>query len=494
MSRALGLSLLLCDLLACAPTIRTPLKQALPSVTGDTAVAAGPCLGEPARIDLGGPVVGGALADLDGNGVKDVALAVAGPGGGAAVFLLHDGQGGLKQSMRVPIPQTPTAIAADDFNNDGLDDLAIGAADPPALHVLLARGRGEFIAGATPLRTAPAALWVAKLDGNDSVDLLALDQGGKAVRALLGDGHGEFLEGKRNGLPTAAQPAALTLVDADRDQILDLAVLGDSRREAAITLIRGDGHGSFKRRSSGGWSAAGRERCSARRWPATKATTCSPCSTPRAPAPAARWRRCSSTTARATTPPSVTSSPAPSPTPPSPTSISTGTSTSSAPRPTAAPSTSSPATAAAASARPSPAAPQVSAPRSWCSTAPAPRSSASAPARSSCTRSPSPAAAAEAAPPALSSMSEKTCSRAPAAGAGPPAPGRRRHRDHAVSRYLEVIGSRAIEEVDSQRAARSAITSSARKRPRSLHSRTCPNRHALKYRARGCSSKMSHQT
>jgi len=243
--RVIGLGLLLCHLVACAPTIRTPLKQALPSVTGDNAVTSGPCLGEPARLDLGGPAVGGALADLDGNGIEDLAVAVTGPGGGAAVFFLHDGQGGLKQSMRVPIPQTPTAIAAGDFNGDGLDDLVIGADDPPALHVLLARGRGEFIAGATPLRATPAALWVAKIDRNDSLDLLALEAGGKAVRSLLGDGRGELTEGKRRGLPTTASAAALTLIDADRDGVLDLAVLGDSRRDAAIHFVRGDGRGDF---------------------------------------------------------------------------------------------------------------------------------------------------------------------------------------------------------------------------------------------------------
>lgn len=246
-SRLRSLAALSLGLFACAPTIRTPLKQALPSVTGATPNATGPCLSEPTRLDLGGPATGGTRADLDGDGVDDLALAVVGPGGGAAVFFLHDGQGGLRQSMRVPIPQTPTAIVSGDFNLDGIHDLAIGAADPPALHVLLGRGRGEFIAGAIELRHAPSALWSTDLDRNGTPDLLALDQDGHGVQALLGDGRGEFQIGTHSRLPTAASPSALTLVDADRDGVHDLAVLGERRRDAMIHFVRGDGHGGFGR-------------------------------------------------------------------------------------------------------------------------------------------------------------------------------------------------------------------------------------------------------
>lgn len=244
-TRLASFALALSGLVACAPTIRTPLKQALPSVTGASVGASAPCLGDPTRLDLGGPARGGVKADLDGDGIDDLALAVAGPGGGAAVFFLHDAQGGLRQSMRIPIPQTPTSIAAGDFNADGLDDLAIGAADPAALHVLLGRGRGEFIAGAIELKDAPLELWAIDLDANNTPDLLALDDRGHAVQALLGDGRGEFKPGPHSRLPTAVSPAAVTLADADRDGRLDLVALGEGHKEALLYLVRGDGKGGF---------------------------------------------------------------------------------------------------------------------------------------------------------------------------------------------------------------------------------------------------------
>lgn len=238
-------------LTACVPTVRTPLKQALPSVLGADA-AAPLCYAEAGTVDVGGSALAGTVADIDGDGRLDLALVVSGASGYAVTFAMHDGANGLKQTPGLKFPMIPTAIEATDFNADGLTDLAIAAvpagSGDPAVHVLLGRGAGQFIAGAVATRVGPVALWIADTTGDGILDILALDRKGGEVEALIGDGRGEFKSGPRTGLPAAVRPSALTLGDFDADKKIDLAMMYDrgGKAEATVAVARGDGEGEFK--------------------------------------------------------------------------------------------------------------------------------------------------------------------------------------------------------------------------------------------------------
>lgn len=238
-------------LAACVPTVRTPLKQALPSVLGADA-AAPLCYADAGVVDIGGSALAGAVADIDGDGRLDLALMVAGANGASVTFAMHDGAGGLKQTTGLKFPMNPTGIEATDFNADGVVDLAIAAvpagSGDPAIHVLLGRGRGQFIAGAVGTRVQPAGLWIADVNGDGILDIVALDRKGDQIEVLIGDGRGEFKNGPRTGLPGAVRPEGLTLGDFDADKRVDVAALYDrgGKAEATVAVLRGNGEGDFK--------------------------------------------------------------------------------------------------------------------------------------------------------------------------------------------------------------------------------------------------------
>jgi len=244
------LSLLALSALACVPTVRTPLKQALPSVLGETGAPA-TCWREAASIALPGPVRAATLADFDRNGTLDLAAITASEGSSSLLFAFNSGAGDLSRTTSLQLNGAPVAVEAADLNLDGAVDLLVASGpaterEPSALHVLLGDGAGGFIAGATPLPLKPAGLFAVDLDGNDVLDAVILGEGGKQAVSLLGDGRGEFKVEDRFRLPGEVGPEMTAFADFDGDRQADMATLHDrSGDRATVTLHHGDG-GKFR--------------------------------------------------------------------------------------------------------------------------------------------------------------------------------------------------------------------------------------------------------
>jgi hypothetical protein len=144
-------------------------------------------------------------ADLNGDGMLDVAVLGEGRGGDSLTPLLGNGDGTFRQAKgRQPSESSYTVdlcFAPDinkhsnDFNGDGAPDLAVvDRCSPGKTMIFLGNGDGLFTRGESyPSQAAPASLDVADFDGNRTSDLAVtkLDRTGKAA-VLSGAGDGTF--------------------------------------------------------------------------------------------------------------------------------------------------------------------------------------------------------------------------------------------------------------------------------------------------------------
>jgi len=187
-------------------------------------------------------IMSATIADFNGDGKLDIAVAAGQNGSGLAV-LLNKGDGSFAAPVFSPwrgVSNTLSAHGAGDFNNDGHVDLVVGGE-----YLLLGKGDGTFGA---PIRfnmdvlSGPFVVGDFNNDGNPDVVVVGGYGETQPIELFLGNGDGTFQPERRFWNLKSIPGFYAVAADFNRDGDLDLAV---TVNPSGVAVLLGDGKGNF---------------------------------------------------------------------------------------------------------------------------------------------------------------------------------------------------------------------------------------------------------
>jgi FG-GAP-like repeat/Bacterial Ig-like domain (group 3)/Abnormal spindle-like microcephaly-assoc'd, ASPM-SPD-2-Hydin len=210
----------------------TYTKAATPSIQGPTSY----------------PIVS---ADFNGDGIPDLAVPLY--GSNEIAILLGKGNGTFATPIMAYVPGSIVDIAqvvVGDFNGDGIPDLAVIDSDNSVVDILLGNGDGTFTAETAnpPISGTPSHLATGDFNGDGNTDLAVAENAG-TVAILLGNGDGTFAASGSVNSGTSAPPIAVA--DFNGDGKLDIAVPAGTGTNELVTVLTGNGDGTFHSPFSG---------------------------------------------------------------------------------------------------------------------------------------------------------------------------------------------------------------------------------------------------
>jgi dienelactone hydrolase len=164
----------------------------------------------------------------------------------AASILLGNGDGTFRAGPTYTTGSHLASVAVGDLNADGKLDLALADSNSSNVSILLGNGDGTFQTPvsyqAGPGGTTSVALGDFNADGK--LDLAVTDGDGNAVSILLGNGDGTFRSAVNYA--TGTDPQSVAAGDFNADGKLDLAVANSSTTSPDISILLGNGDGTFR--------------------------------------------------------------------------------------------------------------------------------------------------------------------------------------------------------------------------------------------------------
>ena len=181
-----------------------------------------------------------ASADFDGDGCAD--LATANGLGNAVSVLLGNGDGSFHAPVDYAVGQDARGLAAVDLNEDGHPDLAVTNYDDGTVSILLGNGDGTFAdQQVVAVGQHPVDVTTADLNADEHADLVTADNLSRTASVLLGNGDGTFAGHVEHALTNP--PLCVAAVDLNEDGALDLAA---GSNWSSLNLLLGNGDGSFQ--------------------------------------------------------------------------------------------------------------------------------------------------------------------------------------------------------------------------------------------------------
>jgi len=156
------------------------------------------------------------------------------------------------------VGNNPSALVANDFNADGLPDLAVANQNDNTISILLNKNSGNFAAATNspfvlsktetgPIAIASGLLRNALTNANGTPvtipDLLVVNSTSDNVSVLFGNGDGTFQEASGSPIAVGKTPSSIVVADFNGDGNLDFAVANTG--DNTISVFRGNGQGGF---------------------------------------------------------------------------------------------------------------------------------------------------------------------------------------------------------------------------------------------------------